>query len=101
GRDRYPAVLDRPAEPVGVQARGVVPVSYRDAPAGWVDRDRDRGEDRLGLEQPGRGGPVGEDQAVDDEVAVVHGLAEVAAVGEVRFAGRRGLGAPVVDPLPD
>src|SRR4029077_7462194 len=98
---RYPAVLDRPAEPVGVQARGVLPVLYRDAPGGWVDRDPGRGEDRLGLEQPGGGGPVGEDQAVDDEVTVVHGLAEVAAVGEVRFARRRGLGDPVVDPLPD
>src|SRR6185369_3111433 len=54
-----------------------------------------------GLEQAGRRGPVGEDQAVDDEVAVVHALAEVAAVAEVRFARRGELGDPVVDPLPD
>ena len=100
-RDRYPAVLDGPAETVGVQARGVLPVPDRDAAGGRVDRDPDRGEHRLGLEQAGRRGPVGEDQAVDDEVAVVHALAEVAAVAEVRFARRGELGDPVVDPLPD
>ena len=72
-----------------------------DGPGARVDRDPDRGEDRLGLEQPGRRSPVGEDQAVDDEVAVVHGFAEVAAVGEVPFALRGDLGDPVVDPLPD
>ena len=58
----------------------MLPVPDRDAAGGRVDRDPDRGEHRLGLEQAGRRGPVGEDQAVDDEVAVVHALAEVAAV---------------------
>jgi hypothetical protein len=50
---------------------------------------------------PGDGVRSGKTKAVDDEVAVVHALAEVAAIGEVPFARRGELGDPVVDPFPD
>ena len=100
-RDQGPAVLDPPAEPVRRGAGRVVPVPHRDGLGIRVDLDPDRREYRFGLEQPGGRGAVGEDQAVDDEVAVVHGLAEVAAVAEVPLPRRGDLGDPVVDPLPD
>ncbi len=100
-RHQVAAVLDPPAEPVRRGAGGVVPVPHRDDLGPRVDLDPRRREHRLGLNQPGRRGAVGEDQAVDDEVAVVHGLAEVAAVGVVPFARRGEPGDPVVDPLPD
>ena len=61
--------------------------------------DADRLDHLLELGQAGEG-PVGEQQPVGDEVAVVQGLAEVAAVGEELAAvGRAGTQA-VVDPLP-
>ena len=46
-----------------------------------------------------REGPVGEQQPVGDEVAVVQGLAEVAAVGEELAAVSRAGTQAVVDPL--
>ena len=90
-RDQVKARWDRSSD--------VVQVGDADA-AGRVGGDADRLDDLLELGQAGRGGAVGEQQAVGDEVAVVEGLAEVAAVGEelgpVVGAGPQA----VVDPLP-
>lgn len=63
--------------------------------------DPHRLDDLLELQQTGGGDPVGQDQPVADEIAVVQLLAEVAAVGMEHLTGRGLLPQPVVDPLPD
>jgi hypothetical protein len=69
--------------------------------AGRVGGDADGLDHLLELGQAGRGRPVGEQQPVGHEVAVVEGLAEVATVGE-ELPAVLGVGAQaVVDPLPD
>ncbi len=74
-------------------ARPVVPAGQR--------LDPYRLDDLLELHQAGGGRPVGEDQPVADEVAVVQFLAEVAAVGVEHLAVGRQPAQPVVDPFPD
>ena len=90
-----PSCFETPREPQGGQVAEHVPVLDPDPPAGA--RDPHRLEHLLELDQPRRRRPVGEQQPVDAEVAVVHDLAEVAAVRE------RAVVPPqtVVDPLPD
>src|SRR4029453_5716866 len=89
-----------PGEPQMGQVREVVEVGDPDA-AGRVGGDADRFDHLLQLVQAGRGGPVGEQEPVGDEGAVVGGCAKVAARGE-ELGAVPGVGAQaVVDPLPD
>ena len=87
-----------PAEPQPGGRCRVVPVLDQDRRV--RDRQADRGDDGRELGEPGRRGVVGQHQAVHHEVAVVHDLAEVAAVGVVVLAGGSRREQTVVPPLP-
>ena len=74
----------------------VMAVGHQDRARSSVG-DADRLDDLLVLQEPRRRRPVGEEQAVTDEVAVVQFLAEVAPVAVAVLR----VDQTMVDPLPD
>ncbi len=89
--------LVRPLQREPGQIGEVVPIDQAYGAVGAVALEADRLDDLLVLDQTRGRRPVGEDQPVADEVAVVQFLAEVAAVGVAQL----GVADAVVDPLPD
>ncbi len=75
--------------------------SVLDADPGIVDGDGDGRELLADLGHRGGRAPIGQHEAVHDEVAVVWAFPEVAAVGVHRLAVGGEGGDPVIAPLPD
>ena len=71
---------DTPAQLEVIKVDEVIPVGDAELIADFLNFDRF--DNFLVLNEAGRGDPVGEDEAVTDEVAIVGHITEVAAVSD-------------------